>query len=69
MLTPRWLEQLHSIHSSPGGKRWHPVRACGLDTLTSRFYLAWLVFTGRADALLWPSHYGLAPQTDKAERE
>jgi hypothetical protein len=34
--------------------RWVPARPWGLDTLPSRVRLAWEVFTGRADALVWP---------------
>lgn len=33
---------------------WVPARPLGLDTLTNRLRLAWLVFTGRADAVIWP---------------
>ena len=34
--------------------RWVPARSLGLDTLPNRFRLAWMVFTGKADAILWP---------------
>lgn len=30
-----------------------PARPCGFYSLSSRIKLAWLVFTGRADALTW----------------
>lgn len=33
---------------------WVPARPLGLDTIPARFRAAWLVFTGKADALLWP---------------
>lgn len=34
--------------------KWVPCRAVGLDTIRSRIRLAWMVFTGKADALIWP---------------
>ena len=39
--------------SLPDG-HWVPARAFGLDTLGNRLRAAWMVFTGRADALTWP---------------
>lgn len=41
----------------PNGKKWWgPARAYGWNQLSpfGRFKAAWLVFTGRADALTWP---------------
>ncbi len=32
---------------------WTPARPLGLDSLGQRLRLAWWVFTGHADALLW----------------
>lgn len=48
--------QFEYIISTPTLYReeWLPVRPLGLDTLSSRFKAAWLVFTGRADAVKWP---------------
>lgn len=34
--------------------RWVPARPCGFYSLGSRWRAAWLVFTGRADAVEWP---------------
>lgn len=34
---------------------WVPSRPIGLDTINNRIYAAWLVFTGAADALVWPN--------------
>lgn len=34
--------------------RWVPARALGWGGLPYRLKAAWLVFTGRADALTWP---------------
>lgn len=33
---------------------WEPTRPFGYYSLRSRLRLAWMVFTGRADALRWP---------------
>ena len=38
----------------PGCTAWVPARHLGYPSLWRRFALAWLVFTGRADALHWP---------------
>lgn len=34
--------------------RWVPARSMGDYSLANRFHCAWLVFTGRADAVTWP---------------
>jgi hypothetical protein len=36
--------------------KWVPARPLGLDTLANRIRLAWLVFMGKADALIWPEN-------------
>ncbi len=36
------------------GGSYQPARPYGLFSLRSRLRLAWLVFTGEADALRWP---------------
>jgi hypothetical protein len=33
---------------------WIPARPLGLYSIVNRFKLAWLVFTGKADVLVWP---------------
>jgi hypothetical protein len=33
--------------------RWVPARSMGFQSFGSRLRATWLVFTGRADALLW----------------
>ena len=35
------------------GDRWVPARPMGLSTFRNRVRLALMVFTGKADALLW----------------
>lgn len=37
------------------GGKWYPARPIGFFSLTYRIKAAWLVFTGKADALLWPA--------------
>lgn len=34
--------------------RWVPARSLGYHSIRHRIRAAWLVFTGRADALTWP---------------
>jgi hypothetical protein len=41
-------------HSQIKGGGWEPSRPYGMFSLRSRLRLAWMVFTGRADALRWP---------------
>lgn len=33
---------------------WVPARPCGFYSIGNRLRCAWLVFTGRADAVVWP---------------
>lgn len=33
---------------------WVPARPLGFDSIGSRVKAAWLVFTGKADAVVWP---------------
>ena len=37
-----------------GTDNYVPARSLGLDTPWSRLRIAWLVFTGKADAFTWP---------------
>lgn len=42
-------------HTSAGiNGKWVPARPIGFQSLGSRLRATWLVFTGRADALIWP---------------
>jgi hypothetical protein len=34
--------------------KWLPARPLGYYSFKNRLNLAWLVFTGKADALIWP---------------
>ena len=46
--------KLCSHTSSHINGRWVPARPKGLYSIKNRIQLAWMVFTGKADALLWP---------------
>lgn len=48
----RDVTRVDALVQSPGG--WLPARPMGLFSLKSRVKLAWMVFTGRADAYVWP---------------
>jgi len=45
---------LREIEDKQGNKKWVPCRTEGYPSWKHRFKCAWLVFTGRADALTWP---------------
>ncbi len=36
------------------GDHWAPARPLGFFSIGNRLKCAWLVFTGKADALIWP---------------
>lgn len=36
------------------GNKWVPARSLGFSSFRYRCRAAWLVFTGKADALIWP---------------
>lgn len=42
------------IEVKPGEVHWFPARPLGFASIGQRFKAAWLVFTGRADAVSWP---------------
>lgn len=50
---------------SVGGNLWQPCRPLGMPTLRSRIRAAWLVFTGRADAVLWDFRLPPIAQPDR----
>lgn len=47
------LKSAGSVKASTGGS-WYPARPLGYPSLRHRFRCAWLVFTGKADAVIWP---------------
>ena len=40
------------IESKSG--KWIPARGSGFPSIRNRFRLAWMVFTGKGDVLMWP---------------
>ena len=40
-------------HAERPDGTWEPARPFGMFSLRNRFRLAWMVFTGEADALRW----------------
>jgi hypothetical protein len=40
--------------SSRDGKTWYPARPMGFCSIGNRLRCAWMVFTGKADAFVWP---------------
>jgi hypothetical protein len=55
------LESLFSMFKPDGGRcdveingKWFPARPLGFSSFRYRCKAAWLVFTGKADALTWP---------------
>lgn len=51
------VEDVQKIRSTVAVKingNYVPARPLGFQSVFARFKCAWLVFTGRADALIWP---------------
>jgi hypothetical protein len=42
------------VQSSNDGKIWVPARPVGFHSIANRLRCTWAVFTGRADAVIWP---------------
>lgn len=47
------LRMANECHVEINGK-WVPARGEGFRSWRYRWHCAWLVFTGKADALIWP---------------
>ena len=43
-----------SIQQEYAPGQWCPVRPLGYPSIKYRIKAAWLVFTGKADAIIWP---------------
>ena len=52
-LTNKWIASLAEVQKQDG-TRWVPARARGYPSFRFRVRAAWLVLTGKADALIWP---------------
>ncbi len=50
------LKSIHEVSMSRDGKTWVPARPQIVMGIPARFRAAWLVFTGRADAVVWPEN-------------
>lgn len=50
----RVVESAKSTQAGLPDGRWVPARPLGFASFTQRIKAAWLVFTGKADALTWP---------------
>jgi hypothetical protein len=56
-VSPEFVELVKNHQREVKG-RWMPARFYGHRTgLIERWHAAWLVFTGRADAMVWPEDY------------
>ena len=53
-MSREWLKMTDSCETQLPNGRYVPARPEPFYSLTQRWRAAWLVFTGRADALIWP---------------
>lgn len=53
IMSEAWIKTL-DYHKAKTSEGWVPARPMGYPNIASRIRAAWLVFTGRADALIWP---------------
>lgn len=54
IMSPGWIKSLDECQAGLPDGRWVPARAHGYASIRERFRATWLVWTGRADALVWP---------------
>jgi len=50
----RHIVDKHNDSQTEINGKWVPARPIGLYSLRERFRIAFMVFTGKADALTWP---------------
>ena len=48
------INETHAGIETRGGTMWVPARPLGYQSFISRIKCTWMVFTGKADALVWP---------------
>lgn len=55
-MTPSWVDQIANPTCQAGlpDGRWVPARPIGFQSIWERFRATWLVWSGQADALIWP---------------
>ncbi len=45
---------LMQVLNTDGTTHWVPARPIGYFSITNRLKYAWMVFTGKADIIIWP---------------
>jgi len=53
-MSPVWVQRLTNTMAVIQEAKWVPARPLGYPSFSHRVKAAWLVFTGEADALVWP---------------
>lgn len=53
-LSPQWLQSLSQCSTEIEPGKWVPARPLAFMSVGQRVKATWLVWTGRADALIWP---------------
>ena len=48
------IDGVKSNAASKDGNHWYPARPLGFASFQYRLKAAWLVFSGQADAVIWP---------------
>lgn len=54
VMSPVWLRSLYECQVGLPNGTYAPARPLGYSSIIYRIKAAWLVITGRADALIWP---------------
>ena len=55
-MSPKWIDSLLENQVGLAGGLYAPARPLPFEGGFRRWRAAWLVFTGRADALIWPGN-------------
>ncbi|MBN22697.1 MAG: hypothetical protein CL678_15540 [Bdellovibrionaceae bacterium] len=50
------LRTMNDCKTYCDGEGWVPARPLGYPSLRNRIRIAWMVFTGKADAIVWPGN-------------
>jgi hypothetical protein len=55
-MTPEWASSINQANPAKGlpDGRWVPARPIPFQSIRERIRATWLVWTGKADALVWP---------------
>lgn len=53
-LSPEWIKNLNNVQAGLPDGRWVPARPYGFQSWRYRIKATWLVWTGQADAIIWP---------------